>query len=78
MTSRFCKSSTFRGHMQSIVFEVAAIFATTWLLKQFGSPHLFSPAVGFIVGLHLSGLGEWKHSSTPCRDWLGRVRLCSR
>jgi len=38
---------------------------------------LLRPAVGFIVGLHLSGLGERKHWSTPCSDWLGSRPLCS-
>jgi len=71
--------STFRGHFQgrSIVFEVAAILATGWLLKQFRSPHLLRPAVGFIVGLHLSGLGEWKHWFTPRSARLGSAPLCS-
>ena len=56
--------STFRGHIQgrSIVFEVAAIFATVWLLKQVASPHLLA-AVGFIGGLHLSGLEGKPQSS---------------
>lgn len=40
------------------MFEVAAIFATVWLLKQVGSPHLLRSAVGSIGGLHLSGVRE--------------------
>jgi hypothetical protein len=53
----------FRGRIygMAVVFEVAAIFATIWLLKQLGLTNLLMPAIGFIVGLHFLGLWKATH-----------------
>src|SRR6516162_3763311 len=57
----------------AVVFEVVAIVATIWLLKQFGVPHLLMPAIGFIVGLHFLGL--WKATDLRVFLWTA-VAMC--
>jgi hypothetical protein len=59
----------FRGRIygMTVAFQVAAIFATIWLLRQLALPRLLMPAIGFIVGLHFLGL--WK--ATHLRVFLG-------
>jgi hypothetical protein len=62
-------SDTFRGHIYGIAvaFEVAAIFGTIWLLRQFALSHFLLPAIGFIVGLHFLGL--WKATDLRVFLW---------
>ncbi len=62
-------SGTFRGHIYGIavVFEVAAIFGTIWLLRQFALSQFLLPAIGFIVGLHFLGL--WKATDLRVFLW---------
>jgi hypothetical protein len=51
----------------AVAFELAAILATMWLLKQLALPQLRMPAIGFIVGLHFLGL--WKASHLRVFVW---------
>lgn len=62
-------SVTFRGHIYGIAvaFEVAGIFLTIWLLRQFALSQLLLPAIGFIVGLHFLGL--WKATDLRVFLW---------
>ena len=60
---------TFRGHIYGIAvaFEVAAIFGTIWLLRQFALSQFLLPAIAFIVGLHFLGL--WKATDLRVFLW---------
>jgi len=62
-------SATFRAHIYGIAvaFEVAAIFGTIWLLRQFSLSQFLVPLIGFIVGLHFLGL--WKATDLRVFLW---------
>ena len=68
-------SGTFRGHIYGIAvaFEVAAIFGTIWLLRQFALSQFLLPGIGFIVGLHFSWAVEGDRSSSLSLDRAGDV-----